>query len=303
MTNGTSQGLFVVIAIIIFGIFIFISYLLFRDTLKPSLGGIFTDGLEQGLCSLKGYCPTDIEAEREDKDFVYAKIRSGKNGETDIWVQARKLYDGNLQLYKSSTTDNNYTYGSTEMSGNIEIPDSINGMSITKIGGMEGNVYSPFRDAKFDGNLTLPNSILTIGKDAFRKSKFEGNLALPNNLIEIGQSAFEYSTFSGSLLLPASLQRIKQDAFHSATFSGELQLPKNLSEIGHSSFKSSIFTGTIIISNVKYIQAYAFSSSEIEKVIRGNAEMYTGDNSLNTNGINRSSIRLKNSSYYNGTNA
>ncbi|OTO93606.1 hypothetical protein A5853_001866, partial [Enterococcus faecium] len=30
MTNGTNQGLFVVVAIIIFGIFIFISYLLFR---------------------------------------------------------------------------------------------------------------------------------------------------------------------------------------------------------------------------------------------------------------------------------
>lgn len=53
ITNGTSQGLFVFVAIIIFGIFLFISYLLFRDTLKPSLGGIFTDGLEQGLCSLK----------------------------------------------------------------------------------------------------------------------------------------------------------------------------------------------------------------------------------------------------------
>lgn len=47
MTNGTSQGLFIVVAIIIFGIFIAISYLLFRDTLKPSLSTIFTDSLEQ----------------------------------------------------------------------------------------------------------------------------------------------------------------------------------------------------------------------------------------------------------------
>lgn len=52
MTNGTSQGLFVVIAIIIFGIFVGISYLLFRDTLKPSLSNIFTDGLNQANCLL-----------------------------------------------------------------------------------------------------------------------------------------------------------------------------------------------------------------------------------------------------------
>lgn len=52
MTNGTSQGLFVVVAIIIFGIFVLISYLLFRDTLKPSLANIFTDGLKQAKDSL-----------------------------------------------------------------------------------------------------------------------------------------------------------------------------------------------------------------------------------------------------------
>lgn len=50
MTNGTSQGLFVVVAIIIFGIFVFISYLLFKDTLKPTLANIFTDGFEQTNC-------------------------------------------------------------------------------------------------------------------------------------------------------------------------------------------------------------------------------------------------------------
>lgn len=47
MTNGTSQGLFIVVAIIIFGIFIAISYLLFRNTLKPSLSTIYCDSFEQ----------------------------------------------------------------------------------------------------------------------------------------------------------------------------------------------------------------------------------------------------------------
>lgn len=54
MTNGTSQGLFVVVAIVIFGIFILISYLLFRDTLKPSLSSIFTEGLTQSNCAVNG---------------------------------------------------------------------------------------------------------------------------------------------------------------------------------------------------------------------------------------------------------
>lgn len=47
MTEGASQGLFVIVAIVIFGIFVLISYVLSKDTLKPSLTNIFTDSLEQ----------------------------------------------------------------------------------------------------------------------------------------------------------------------------------------------------------------------------------------------------------------
>lgn len=54
MTNGTSQGLFVVVAIIIFGIFVLISFLLFKDNLKPTLANIFTDGLTQSNCTVSG---------------------------------------------------------------------------------------------------------------------------------------------------------------------------------------------------------------------------------------------------------
>lgn len=52
MTNGTSQGLFIIVAVIIFGIFVLISYLLFGDKLKTGLASIFDDSLEQvGLSS------------------------------------------------------------------------------------------------------------------------------------------------------------------------------------------------------------------------------------------------------------
>ena len=54
MTNGSSQGLFVVVAIVIFGIFVLISYLLFKDNLKPSLSRIFNDSLEQSADYLTG---------------------------------------------------------------------------------------------------------------------------------------------------------------------------------------------------------------------------------------------------------
>lgn len=47
MTNGTSQGLFVIIAVVIFGIFVGISYLIFQDSLRPKLTSIFDTSLEE----------------------------------------------------------------------------------------------------------------------------------------------------------------------------------------------------------------------------------------------------------------
>ena len=52
MTDGASQGLFVIVAVVIFGIFVLIAYLLFRDTLKDSLDGIFKNATSTAQASL-----------------------------------------------------------------------------------------------------------------------------------------------------------------------------------------------------------------------------------------------------------
>lgn len=52
MTDGASQGLFVIVAVVIFGIFVLIAYILFRDTLKDSLKGIFENATSSAEASL-----------------------------------------------------------------------------------------------------------------------------------------------------------------------------------------------------------------------------------------------------------
>lgn len=47
MTNGTSQGLFIIVAVVIFGIFTLISYLIFQSSLKPKLMNIFETSFQQ----------------------------------------------------------------------------------------------------------------------------------------------------------------------------------------------------------------------------------------------------------------
>ncbi|MBW9322001.1 hypothetical protein FG877_00255 [Enterococcus casseliflavus] len=189
MTNGTSQGLFVVVAIVIFGIFVLISYLLFRDNLKPGLSSIFTDGLEQAEENLTGIVkekPINVQSSREDETYLYAKIRDAdeSKGETEIWVQAKKLGNGTLELYKSSTSDGSYTVGSSDMTGSLVIPDTINGMNIIGLGD------SAFFHSKFTGELKLPSGLTNINNDAFKNSTFIGELKLPDSLTTIGPYAF-----------------------------------------------------------------------------------------------------------------
>ncbi|EMF0319216.1 hypothetical protein ACYK62_002348 [Enterococcus faecium] len=52
MTDGASQGLFVIVAVVIFGIFVLIAYILFREILQDSLTGIFENATDTAEASL-----------------------------------------------------------------------------------------------------------------------------------------------------------------------------------------------------------------------------------------------------------
>lgn len=273
MTNGTSQGLFVVVAIIIFGIFVLISYLLFKDNLKPTLANIFTDGLKQGTCNLISECPIDFVAEREDETYLYAKIREAdeSKGETEIWVRAEKLEDGTLKIDRSSVSDNNYSSGSAEMTGSLIIPDTINGMKIIGINSNTSNKISlanswshnVFYNAKFDGELKLPAYLTSIPDGVFANSKFSGELIIPKGVTIIGMAAFIVSTFSGELELPNGLTAIGDYAFENSKFSGELKLPRGLTRVG--GFRDSNFSGELILPDgLTTIGLSAFTNSKFK---------------------------------------
>ena len=46
MTNGTSQALNIIVAIVIFGIFVLMAYVIFEDSLSPALANMFTNATE-----------------------------------------------------------------------------------------------------------------------------------------------------------------------------------------------------------------------------------------------------------------
>mgnify|MGYP002108041426 CR=1 FL=1 len=70
------------------------------------------------------------------------------------------------------------------------------------------------------GDLTIPNSVTTIGNSAFYKcSGFKGKLTISNSVKTIGNSAFSYcSGFTGDLLLPKSLEVVGYRSFEDLNY-------------------------------------------------------------------------------------
>ena len=73
MTDGTSQGLFIVVAIVIFGIFTVLAYILFEDTLSPAMANMFTEATEKAVKDLNGGIKLDTNGFRHvEVDAVIA---------------------------------------------------------------------------------------------------------------------------------------------------------------------------------------------------------------------------------------
>ena len=121
-----------------------------------------------------------------------------------------------------------------------------------------------FKNSKIKGNLTIPNSVTTIGEEAFSNCReLKGSLTLSNSLKTIGNKAFyNCNSLNGSLTIPNTVTTIGISAFENcAGFNGNLTIPNSVTTIGESAFCNCLkFTGDLTIPNsVTIIEAYTFN--------------------------------------------
>ena len=212
--------------------------------------------------------------------YIVAKIRDEDKtkNESAIYIFLTKNADGTLTIDHAKEDEGEGPY-LTASTGELYIPDKVNGADITAI------LSSAFSSANFTklklpenikqiepwsftsspliGELSLPESIESIGESAFSEAKLSGKLILPSKLKEIGSWSFLNSKFTGELVLPENIKSIGDYTFRDSIFTGELNLPQNVENIGEGAFQNSIFTGTFETrSNLKTIGALAFQKSK-----------------------------------------
>lgn len=246
MTNGSSQGIFVIVALVIFGIFVLISYLLFRDTMKPSLARIYCDAFtitskNTGFGKL-GNCGVDSEGQKDKIQRTYYKIREAtpEKGWSEVWVLVKELDNGHVEIIDSGNKDqfSEGDLGAT-LIGDISFPDTVgNGLVIENIG------VGSFRNAKFANVMKLPDELIILDDYSLQQSHFSGEARFPERLEIIGIEALRDSRFTGELPEMPNIKEIRDNAFKESEFEGNLPNLPNVDFVGKDAFKNSQFTGT-----------------------------------------------------------
>ena len=129
-----------------------------------------------------GYIEGDSDASKPTGDFIYEKNRDGTCTITG--------YRG-------------------EESGDLIIPDEIDGFAVSVIG------TEAFKGATgFTGKLVIPDSVTEIWDSAFlRCTGLTGDLIIPDNVTSLGQYSFRNCNGLTKVTIPAGITLIGQGAF------------------------------------------------------------------------------------------
>ena len=172
---------------------------------------------------------------------------------------------GTLTLGSSLQTIGAGAFHFCPFSGDLVIPDNV-----TSIGDSAFYI-SDYLRPETQGTLTLGKNLRTIGAFAFRESTYTGSLTIPDSVVEIGKGAFyQCENLNGTLTLGRSLRTIGKEAFYWCAFTGSLTIPEGVAEIADGAFSSlhqfnrdRMFNGTLTLpSTLKTIGAEAFAYTD-----------------------------------------
>ena len=163
--------------------------------------------------------------------------------------------------------------------GNIVIPKTVDGVSITRIGDYACN------DSNID-NVYIPNTIVSIGDYAFANNSIQ-SLKIPDSVEEVGEGAFIHNQIS-NLDLPASIkignacfndnQLDLDNAFfysgnkiisYGGSIRGNVLVP-SVSIIGELAFFDTYIVSINIPDSVSIIEDFAFKNNYLVEIYLSN---------------------------------
>lgn len=158
-------------------------------------------------------------------------------------------------------------------SGELSIPDTIEGKPVTRIG------VAALRDCAGLTAVTIPASVTHLYSQAFRDCSGMTAVTIPESVVFIAESAFAGCSNLVALTIPDSVTSIGAGAFYECSGITSLHIGTGLESIGQMVFQGcSALTEVIIPDNVTEIETYAFRNcSSVTDVQIGNGVSAIGN--------------------------
>ena len=110
-----------------------------------------------------------------------------------------------------------------------------------------------------NGNVTIPNSVTTIGDSAFYGCSGLTSVTIPNSVTSIWEYAFAYCSSLTSVTIPAGVTSIGDYVFEGCSSLTSVTIPNSVTSIGERVFwNCSGLTSVTIPNSVTSIGSYAF---------------------------------------------
>lgn len=173
--------------------------------------------------------------------------------------------NGTLTLGRSLRTIGKEAFYWCAFTGSLTIPEGVAEIA----DGAFSSLHQFNRDGMFNGTLTLPSTLKTIGAEAFAYTDFSGELLIPDGVTSIGANAFaKCDGFGGTLSLPDSVKTVGEWAFYLCKGFTGLKLSASLTKIEERSFAHmyGLKTEVVIPEGVTEIGESAFQCSHMPSV-------------------------------------
>ncbi len=158
-----------------------------------------------------------------------------------------------------------YTGSATD----LEIPETIDGLSVVEIGA------EAFKDCKTLVNVTIPDSVMTIGASAFKNCTNLFSVIIPDGITIIDEYVFQNCESLERVEIPAGVISIGTGAFMSCTNLGSVTLPDGLKSIGYFGFRnckaidSLTLTENVVLEPCTFMGCIGLTSLTIEDGVEG----------------------------------
>ena len=197
MDNASNKGLYTLIAVVVFGIFLSLSYFLFQDQMK----GVIATVLDKTSQSVDRKLYSNLES---TSPYFFGTVITAQG---TLTITSYDTSGGLAIIIPSEINGIPVTAIATDAFKNkgltsVEIPNSV-----TSIG------YAAFLNNQLT-SVVIPNSVTSIGNSAFYNNKLT-SVVIPNSVTSIGSAAFFNNTLT-SASVPTSTV-IQANTFPAAT--------------------------------------------------------------------------------------